>query len=694
MSATWQRLVSELQGRAATARFQKRGVELFLGSDREIGRARHALEKRVGIIPDQVRALRELFDALHLRLQVYVLRGAGERAGYPDDDFIRAGAEIVTDDQLEFLDGPPDVVHALKEPSTYEARIPRPFCRIGALHTGDFGPTSGLGELLLQGNVAVFDGSNIGAPATRRIPIRGRMSVFAGEIAADWLLEFLSRHRAVESEVAVVGAGYAGRAAVAKLFDSDLIRRVHLFDSATRPEQIEALARHYAGSRVEVRGIAGVDDPALLASLEVCSGLLLAVAAPGKRAPKVVHVETLRRMRERSLVVDISIDERGAILDPTVRESWLADQIIPHLEQRIGGYKGHEYRAITNMPRAFPEPASKAHGEVILPYLATLLYLAAETGGPMGLVKRLTSRKVEPANPDPEKAEEGSVLEALAQDLRNGLAFWPLRTAEAVRNLGAAAPTRTVIERIVADRDLAAAHLYRGRAPFELELDGQGENVSTFSDLDGAVRSCLAEVQKRRIACSFVCHPGQDGTRTEDAARALGVPEGDVLKCLIVCRAPDGVPEPQRADYAAVICEGNKHFDEALLSAAAGGGAWRLASKREVLRVTGHSVGGVSVVEVFEKVDRVFLSRGIMGKERVWSSAGSEFTGMGLAPRALLGLGGIVADLTPTDSAGRRNAGEIRHLLEAIEKAIEWDNDAKALHSAERLLQLLKTRPH
>jgi hypothetical protein len=79
-----------------------------------------------------------------------------------------------------------------------------------------------------------------------------------------------------------------------------------------------------------------------------------------------------------------------------------------------------------------------------------------------------------------------------------------------------------------------------------------------------------------------------------------------------------------------------------------------------------------------------------MEKQRVWSSAGSEFAGMGLAPQVLQDLGGIVAELTPSDSAARRNADEIHRYLRSIERGIEWDDDEMARQAAERLHKLLK----
>jgi alanine dehydrogenase len=423
------RSIAHREGPANQRVWQKRHVELVLGSDREIGRkpslkgqGGSTQERRVGITPDQVADLRAMFKGLDLRLSVLVLERAGARAGYADADYVHAGAEILGRDELVWHDGPPDVVHALKEPSAYEADLPGPFLRIGALHSGDFHEHSGFSRLLEKGNVTVFDGSNIGAPAAFRIPIRGRMSVFAGEIAAEWVGEHLGQ-RALHGHVVVAGGGYAGRACVRKLLASGSVTKVTILENQRDPARVDAVRSEFAGDvRVGVAGIAGVDDAALAGLLQGAVGLVFAVAAPKGRAPHVLTLPTLNQLDPAALVVDISIDERGAILDANADPDWPSERLIPHFEAAL---RPRRYRAITNMPRAYPFEASAAHGEAILPYLATLLYLAAREGGAEGVTRHLRTVAVDRGGPDPLRVAEPELLPALIQDLRNGMAVHP-----------------------------------------------------------------------------------------------------------------------------------------------------------------------------------------------------------------------------------------------------------------------------
>jgi alanine dehydrogenase len=417
-------LEAHLQQPTAPA-LKKRRVELILGNDREIGRETRSQEKRVGITPGQVGRLRRFFASLGIELSTLVLQGAGQRAGFSDGAFIAEGAEIITPDELPYHDAAPDVVHALKEPSRYESRIPGPFCRIGALHTGDFHADAGLAGLLEKQDVAIFDGSHIGAPASFRTPIRGRMSVFAGEVAARWVLDDLERLQA-SGRVLVIGAGNAGQAAVRKLARSGAVTEIHLFDSAAADRRSWIDAAFAAEPKVRVRGLDGMDDPGLLESLEGAAGIVFAVARPGEGTPKVVHVDSLRsRLAENAVVVDVSIDEGGAVYDPAIQPGWSHVETIPHLVEAIGAGSERLYRALPNMPRARPQEASEAHGEIILPYVATLLFLAAREGGAPGVVRYLEGLPYQGDCTDPHEAEAGQVLDALLQDLRNGMAFYP-----------------------------------------------------------------------------------------------------------------------------------------------------------------------------------------------------------------------------------------------------------------------------
>src|SRR5437763_2301050 len=113
---------------SADKNFRKRTLRFLLDTDRNVEN-----ETRIGLTPEHIRQLVSGLRQCGITLNVCVAQAAGIWAGYRDNDFRDAGAEIVNVDELKTLEQF-DVVHALKEPVYHEAQIPKPFMRIGALH--------------------------------------------------------------------------------------------------------------------------------------------------------------------------------------------------------------------------------------------------------------------------------------------------------------------------------------------------------------------------------------------------------------------------------------------------------------------------------------------------------------------------------------------------------------------------------
>jgi alanine dehydrogenase len=680
MNELLKRLQSELSKQTTSELPRKFTVDLFLGNDREIGRERKSQEKRVGITPSHVKELKDFLSGIGLGLNVFVMQGAGQRAGFPDSDYIRSGAEILTEVELEHHDHPPDVFHALKEPSKYESRIPTPFCRIGAVHGGNFHSASGLADLLATGDVAVFDGSNIGAPGVYRIPIRGRMSTFAGEIAADWITDHL-RDQRMRGRVVIVGGGRAGQATARKLSALDFVSEIHLFEDQVahgRSDSVRAAVSEL--TKIKVLELEGRDDPRLLSSLDQgCVAALFAVARPGEKAPRVVHVSHLTGLHKKAIVVDISIDEKGAIFDPSILPTWDDSRIIEHLEKSLAE-RGIVYRAQSNMPRGQPKEASEAHGDTILPYIATLLYLAAREGGAKGVRSFMAEQPVDMSCGDPQAAPPGRLLEALIQDLRNGLAFYTFRD-------------RIVVEDVVPDRVNTLSFLLGREIAFEFSLppretlkrDKLKEIENALELFPEDVRGFLQFAFEHGIKASVISHPKKDGTTTKDAAEALLVPKANVLKTLIWSK--DG-------ELIATISSGTKFIDKNFrLPAATGAHEIRLAEPSEVMAATGHVPGAVPIIGLFtmkDTIKAVYVSEEVLRLGLVYGSAGSVFLGFSFEPEELIKLGAVVAALTPPDSILRRSEKKVGEFIREIEAAVERDDDESAAKAVSKLQSLLQ----
>ncbi len=384
---------------------ENKSATLLLGTDRHIGEEYQQIETRVGITPHQLDSLREWLEDSGIKPRLYVVKGAGNRAGFSDSDYESAGGLIIEEERLTQLDPAPDVVHALKEPSMYEKNIPGCFIRIGALHTGVFQIGGALSEILKRRNFcAIMDGSAIGGFSYRftgayPVPLRCSMSVFASEIAADYLLERIPS----DSKIVISGGGVVGVSAVNRILRNKEKSGVQILVIEAREERCEkvraAFEDHHRvtvkrGTTVEREDLSGVD------------GLIFGAFSPGSGAPKVVDVEALEAMNQNSVVVDVAIDEGGSI---RVSDGVKIEDAIDALKKNI------RYFADTHMPRKYPAEASRAHGNAVLPYLAVLLYLSAQEGGSSQAIKKIYQHDL--------SKEPDTYFDAILSDLKNGLAF-------------------------------------------------------------------------------------------------------------------------------------------------------------------------------------------------------------------------------------------------------------------------------
>ena len=136
---------------------------------------------------------------------------------------------------------------------------------------------------------------------------------------------------------------------------------------------------------------------------------------------------------------------------------------------------------------------------------------------------------------------------------------------------------------------------------------------------------------------SLDVHEFPDGTRTaEDAARAIGVVVGQIVKSLVFL-----------ADGAAVVAlvSGANQLDEAKLAAASGASTTGRASAEQVRDATGYPVGGVPPFGHATSL-ATFVDEDLLGFDVVWAAAGTPHLNFSITPAELVRLsGGTVADL-------------------------------------------------
>lgn len=391
--------------------FRRRTVTLLLGSDQHIHR-----ETRVGLTPEHLTTLARALRAHGLEPAFSVLTGAGERAGFADADYRAAGAEVV--DEASLRSRPPaDVVHALKEPTAWESRLPGPFLRIGALHLASKPP--GVCQMLGRRNFgAIVDGGTVGncsylLDGGDRTPIVGSMSRFAGKVAAMKLVQGVTANGLEAGTVVIVGGGIAGLAAAehARALAARLVvvERYRPLYPTLRRALTACGYRQQAVSIVET-----LDDH----TLDDAVGVVFAHRSGAKAAEKVCDLTHIRRMRRGAGIADIAIDQGGSVRHDGYCEE--DDAIAARAKYRQLFGDDFYYYAEVNMPREEPHDASIMHGDSVWRYIETLLLLCAIGGGPAAA---LASLRTLPPRVFTERTELGSrgVFDCLVQDLRNGL---------------------------------------------------------------------------------------------------------------------------------------------------------------------------------------------------------------------------------------------------------------------------------
>lgn len=395
--------------------YRRRQVTFLLGTDEHIHH-----ERRVALTPRHVVLLLEDLRTVGLEPQVYVIAGAGARAGhggqapFADADYEAAGATVVTEQQATTLQV--DILHALKEPTEYESLLRAPILRIGALHLASKPP--GLCQMLQRKNfAAIIDGGTVGSCAYLkhggdRTPIVGSMSRFAGSVSARKLVKGLKNNGIDQGKIVVVGGGIAGRSAIGQLVGVASPLVVVDPYAPTRVRLAEELPKQ-GFDRVEI--VKELSEEAM----DDAVGVIFAHRSGAKKAEKVCDYDRhIVKMRRQGGIADIAIDQGGSISHADYDERDDANTSLKKYQKLFAG--DFYYYAETNMPREEPHDASESHGDSSLPYMLVLLGLCAHFGDPLAVSDHILERAVQKFDPSGD-VQHLTLLESLVQDLRNGV---------------------------------------------------------------------------------------------------------------------------------------------------------------------------------------------------------------------------------------------------------------------------------
>ena len=316
-------------------------------------------EQRVALLPSLTNQLTRHGHS------VLVERNAGLGSGYPDQDYVKAGAEIV--EQAKEVFARADMIVKVKEPLKAEF----PLLRRGQilftyLHLA---ASKSLTEALLKSGVTGVAYETI--QVDHRLPLLEPMSEIAGRMSVVMGANFLAKYNGgsgvllggvpgvLPGRVVILGGGTSGVNALrmakglgadATILDVD-VERLRFLDIA-----MENLHTLYSNE-------ANLDD-----LMPDCDLLIGAVLLPGAKAPKLITRAMLRKMKRGSVMVDISIDQGGCA--ETSRPTTHLDPV--YVEEGVTHY------CVANMPAAYARTATQALTNVTYRYVELLADLGLE----------------------------------------------------------------------------------------------------------------------------------------------------------------------------------------------------------------------------------------------------------------------------------------------------------------------------
>jgi alanine dehydrogenase len=327
---------------------ERKDMATVIGVPKEI----KDMEGRVSMQPDGVAEL------VHHGNEVYVQAGAGEGAGFSDEEYEEAGGRVVEGPEEVFESS--DLIVKVKEP------VPEEYDRFREgqqlftyLHlAADKGLTEFLMERKINSiayeTVETSDGS---LPLlTPMSEVAGRMSIQAAahhlespQGGAGLLLGGVPGTPA--AKVTIIGGGVVGTEAAKIAIGMRAL--VSVLDIS--PKRLAYLSDIFEG-RADLVIPNRARTAAYVRQADVVVG---AVLVHGAKAPKLVTREMVASMRPGSVVADVAIDQGGCI--ETARPTTHSDPT--YVEEGVVHY------CVANIPGAVARTSTLALTSVTLPYL-------------------------------------------------------------------------------------------------------------------------------------------------------------------------------------------------------------------------------------------------------------------------------------------------------------------------------------
>ncbi|HTO01265.1 MAG TPA: alanine dehydrogenase [Microthrixaceae bacterium] len=312
-------------------------------------------EYRVALTPDGVREL------VLNGVDVVVEQGAGETSAISDEEYASAGARVL--DSAEKVWESASLICKVKEPQPSEYQHLREGLGLFTyLHLAAYPEVA---KVLLEHRVTALGYETVLAP-DGSLPLLAPMSEIAGRMAAQVGAHLLERNHGGSGvllggsagvrpgKVVVLGAGNVGwnaaqvaggMGAEVLVLDRD-VERLRWVDQVKRSSIITIASNRGSLER----------------SIAEADLVIGAVLVAGGRAPMLVSEDMVKSMKNRSVIIDVAIDQGGCI-ETSVETTHSEPTFVKH---------GVVHYAVGNMPGAVPSTSTYALTNATLPYLLDL----------------------------------------------------------------------------------------------------------------------------------------------------------------------------------------------------------------------------------------------------------------------------------------------------------------------------------
>lgn len=312
-------------------------------------------ENRVGMTPSGVK---ELVKHGH---KVYVQHTAGEGSGFADEEYVKAGAEILP--TIEATYAAADMIVKVKEPIEPEYKLVKKGQLLFTYF--HFASDRELTVAMVESGATCIAYETVVGPQGG-LPLLIPMSEVAGRMSVQEGCRFLEKPQGGRgvllggvpgvkpAKVLVLGGGVVGRNAAlmaaglgadVTITDISLPTLRHLAE--VMPKNVKTLfsSRH----NIEQE----------LPSTDLVIGSVL---IPGAKAPKLITADMLPLMRKGSVIVDVAIDQGGCF--ETSHATTHSDPVYE--------VDGIIHYAVANIPGAVPYTSTMALTNATLPYTLRL----------------------------------------------------------------------------------------------------------------------------------------------------------------------------------------------------------------------------------------------------------------------------------------------------------------------------------